>query len=186
MRTAIVVLALSIPAHARADVTWGVGLRSSAQALRAVDADTDSALAGGGLQVRFRFGRAWGLEVSAEELHGTAGDGAYRREACPVTVTGSYHFDLGAVDLYLLAGIGGTKDEVSYVDANGMTVDEEVEESHVHLGVGVEHLFGPVGLAAELRAIATWRRDADTAMPYAAVPPRSAGAQVNLIGTYYF
>lgn len=186
MRKALLAAMFLFPGVSRADVLWGLGLRTSAQAIRSFDTGDGTALAGGGLQLRFRFGATWGLEIAVEELRGNAADGAYRRESCPMTVTGSYHFDLGAVDFYLLAGIGGTKDEVSYVDAKGMTIEEDVRETHVHLGVGVERLFGPIGLAAELRGVAMWRKDADTTMPYAAVPAKAGGAELNLIGTYYF
>src|SRR5262249_49922334 len=182
-----VVLLLSTPALA--DVTFGLGLRADAESLRATSGDAEDqqdGLVGGGLHFRVRFGERWGLELSAEALHGERAAGAFQHDAYPVTLSGVYHFVTGTWDGYVLLGIGGTEDDVKLIDANAMTVEQKFHETHVTLGIGVERMFGHFGLGAELRAIALQRKDHDTALPGDAIPATSAGAMFNVAATYYF
>jgi len=180
-------LVLVFPAAARADgLAWGVGLRTTAQASKAFEGETVTSMVGGGIQVRFRFGRHWGLDVALEALRGQAAGGAYERKSTPLSVSATYHIDCGGVDVYLLSGLGGMTDKVSYLDANRMTIEEEVDLAQFHLGAGIEGRLGAFGLGAEVRAIALWRKKEDMASPYDAVPKSAGGGQVNLLATYYF
>jgi hypothetical protein len=170
-----------------------VGLRATSQSIAAEsNADNRLDLAGGGLHVRWRITRNWGLELSAEHIKAEKGDGAFVRESQPVTLSASYHFSRGILwDWYLLAGVGGTESEVTYRKSDGAMATETFAETHVHLGIGLERSFGPLAIGAELRAIGLARdNDQGDAPRYGEldgpVPVESSGAQLNLAVTYYF
>ena len=183
----VMLVVLCFPAAARAEgFEWGVGLRSTAQASKAFEGDTETSMVGGGLQVRFRFGPRWGLDVALEAMRGKSAGGAYERRSTPLSVTGTYRFDCGGVDFYLLSGIGGMTDKVTYLDVNRMEIEEEVDVAEFHVGAGIEGRLGAFGLGAEVRAMALWRNKEDMASPYDAVPKSAGGGQVNLVATYYF
>jgi hypothetical protein len=140
----------------------------------------------GGVQVRFRFGPRWGLDVALEAMQGKSAGGAYERTSIPLSVTGTYRFDCGGVDFYLLSGLGGMTDKVKYLDVNRMEIEEEVDVAEFHVGAGIEGRLGAFGLGAEVRAMALWRKKEDMASAYDAVPKSAGGGQVNLVATYYF
>ncbi|MBI4509361.1 MAG: outer membrane beta-barrel protein [Deltaproteobacteria bacterium] len=174
--------------------SFGLGVRTSGlQVAPEGSPDTTMQLQGGGFHVRYRWLPRWSFELSIEGLHGEAKNESFTRESLPVTVSAAYHVTpYGPLDLYLLFGLGGTQDEVTYKKADGTLATESFQEDHVHLGVGAEWHFGRWGVNAELRGVGLTR--SDTAMDgarYAGlasgpVPKDSSGAQGNLGLTYYF
>ncbi len=185
----VVASLLSTAGSARADHAWTVGLRATAQHL-APDAGDEAdtmELRGGGLQARWRFLPSWGLEVSLEALRGELAGGDFRRDSGALTVTAMWHpFGLVAWDFYVLAGIGGTGDTVTLRGAGDREIEQSFEQTHVHLGIGLEHLWRHWGLGIEVRAVGLARQDQDEARAGDAVPPSSAGAQWSLTLGYYF
>jgi Outer membrane protein beta-barrel domain len=180
-------LAFLLPHVASAQNTFGVGLRASAMSM-AADGDHENAEAmqGGGLQVRWRFARRWGLELTAEGLTHRVGE-VYERKAVPATLSVRFHiFPSSAWDLYGILGVGATHEEVLIHKSDGTEIEQTFEESHAHLGIGLERVFGPFGIAAELRAVAAAREDREAAQPYDAVPGESSGGMMNIAVTYYF
>jgi hypothetical protein len=188
MRTTAIlsaVWALATAGVARAE--WAVGLRTTAQHLRAdEDRGHEIDLAGGGVQVRWRFLRAWSAEITLEGLRGEIGDDV-AREGSLVTLTFAWHVMPGSPwDLYLLAGVGGARSEVTFESRGGAEVTQELEEGHVSLGIGLERRFGPVGIGVEVRAVGQGRNDDEDAAPHDAVPPGSVGGQGSVTASWYF
>lgn len=172
---------------------WGIGLRSTSLGVAPEDnPDQGLTLGGGGWQVRYRMSPRWSLELTLENVSARADTGAYERISSPVTLSGLWHLTPHRrLDWYLIFGVGGTADEVTYRRVDGSMASETFAETHVHLGVGVERQWRRVGLGAELRAVGLAREDEDGAgATYAGrngpIPVESSGTQFNLTFTYYF
>jgi hypothetical protein len=172
---------------AGAEGRLGVGLRTTTQHLRGPEDEADEIhMAGAGIQARFRFSRRFGVELSLEALRGELGEGT-RRQAGHLALALVWHLTPDRPwDLYLLAGLGGGRDEVVHGAASGGEVAEEHEQTLAQLGVGLERRWRRLGLGVELRGVALERKDAGEARPADAVPPRSRGAQGSLTLSYYF
>jgi hypothetical protein len=148
-------------------------------------------MGGGGLQARYRLNRRWELEVSVVGTHGERGSD-YLRDSSSLTLGALFHMRPGRRwDWYLLAGVGGTRDRVSFSKA-ASTAEEEFASGHFQLGAGVERRFRRFGIAAELRVIGSRRNDEELdAVSYTPgvdgpIPAESSGGQLNLLATYYF
>jgi hypothetical protein len=113
--------------------------------------------------------------------------GAFQRDSAALTVSIMWH-PLGPSewDLYFLGGLGGTGDTVTFSGAGGEELTQEFKQTHVHLGVGLEHLWRHFGLGVELRAVGMARQDEDEARAGDAVPPDSAGLMGSITAQYYF
>lgn len=167
---------------------FGIGLRTTSLAV-ADEADPKNkfGLGGGGLHVRFRLTQRWGLELTSETVTGQTKDGNFTRTANPVTLAAAYHLTPNRPwDFYLLLGLGSTAETVQIRE------NEQVfEESHVHLGVGLEHRFGSFGVGVELRAVGlSMQREEGDAKRYrdqvkGPIPTESSGSQLNVVATYY-
>jgi hypothetical protein len=167
---------------------FGIGLRTTSLAV-ADEANPDNkfGLGGGGLHVRFRLTERWGLELSSEEVSGETKDGHFKRTANPVTLSAAYHLTPKRPwDFYLLLGVGTTAEKVQIGER-----EQVFEESHVHLGAGLEHRFGSFGIGVELRAVGlSMNPDEGDAKRYrdfitGPIPADSSGSQLNLVATYY-
>lgn len=178
-------LVLGLAADARAE--WGVGLRTTAQHLASDDdLGNEIGLAGGGLQVRWRFARSFGLELTLEGLRGESGSDFVRKGSL-VTIGFAWHVIPDSPwDFYVLAGVGGAHSEVTLTSRSGAELVQEFDEAHVSLGIGLERRFGSFGVGVELRAVGQARSDEEDASPYDAVPPGSAGGQGSVTVSYYF
>jgi hypothetical protein len=199
MRKLVIGLLVLAPAVASAEGSrfgrgrWGIGLRTSAQSIENDGAEGDPMkLGGGGLHVRYRANPKWAFELTAEGLQATSESGAYDRHSAPVTISAIWHpSPERRWDWYLLAGLGGTTDEVTYRKVDGNMATETFEQAHVHFGVGVERRCGRLGLGVELRAIGLARDDEQAdGVRYEGmdgpVPQASSGSQLNFTATYYF
>jgi hypothetical protein len=177
-------LVLGTAAEARAD--WAVGLRTTAQHLAADDdRGHEIELAGGGVQVRWRFLPAWSAELSLEGLRGEIGDD-FQREGSLAMVAFAWHVTPRSPwDLYVIAGIGGAHSEVTLTGRDGAEIVQEFDEAHVSLGLGLERRFGPVGIGVELRVVGQGRDDEEASVRDA-VPPSSVGGQGSVTASWYF
>jgi hypothetical protein len=172
---------------------WGVGLRAVSQNL-SNDSDDDALhMGGGGLHVRWRFAPRWSAELSFEGLRADEHDGAYQRELSSSHLIFGYHFTpYRRWDWFLLAGIGGTDDTVTYRKADGTMAEETAEEVNFLLGAGVERRWTHFGLGVDLRAVGFARKDDeqpegyDPATDFRAIPSGQHAGQIDVHFTYYF
>jgi hypothetical protein len=176
---------------------WAVGLHGAALGLEPADAPEDKIeLAGHGLHARYRINARWEVELSAEKMLSNPDDSATSREARAVTLSALVHLTPHKQwAWYLIGGIGGTDERVSYLNAAGANVNAEIEHSHVHLGVGLERRFRRFGIGVQLRAVGmTLKHESDDdrsiqlEQPHqpGAIPEESSGAQLNVAAAYYF
>jgi outer membrane protein with beta-barrel domain len=190
MRATIIVALLLPAAAARADHTLSQGIRGTAQHIAPEGDENDAhgvSLGGGGVQVRWRMVPALSLEVSFEGLHGELANGNYVRDSGVVTLSALWHiFPHSDLDLYALLGVGGTSDDIRIVGAQSAMIEQKFEETHVHLGIGLERLWTHWGAGVELRAVGLARKDQDVARDQDAVPPGSSGIQGSMTLGYYF
>ncbi|MCB9561585.1 MAG: hypothetical protein H6709_09485 [Kofleriaceae bacterium] len=153
------------PAAAGWDGTrWGVSLRLGSLTLHpdaSPDATTD--YGGGGVQVRYRLGARWELEVTSDGY--SQPEDQDRSQVLSLATLGA-RFHLTPYrrwDWYLLAGVGGAR-EVS----RDMAPADAPAQGVVALGGGVERRFGHFGISAELRAVGVAAPDGgDVAAPVA-------------------
>jgi len=180
-------VAILFPALAVAD-EWGLGLRATGEQVQSHDDGSDAiGMAGGGLLVRWRLSERWGLELDLDGMSGKLAGGAFERKTSALGLTGSFHLTPGSRwDLYLLLGIGGVSDKVTFEDVMGQSVEQEFKETEVRLGVGLEYRWRHIGLGAEVAAVGLARNDGDAAVAGDAVPKTSGGGQWSLVFGYYF
>jgi hypothetical protein len=188
MRLAALPIVLLFAQPARAEHTFGLGLRGTAQRVAPEhDEDRAMSLGGAGLQARWRFLPWLGVELAFEALHGEAAGGAFVRDSSMLTISAMWHvFPRSDWDFYVVFGVGGTGDKVTLVGAQTVKIEQKFEESHVSLGVGLEHLWPHWGVGVELRGVGLQRKDKDEALAQDAVPPKSSGAQGTVVVGYYF
>lgn len=177
---------------------WGIGLRTTAQKIKPENYQGEQGenglkLGGAGITFRYRIAKKWTLELTSEKVDSEQLEATrYQRTSKPVTFTALWHMTpQRRWDWYLLLGVGGTEDEVTYRKVDGTTATEKFSEAHVHFGVGVERMWGKFGVGAELRAIGLARNDEEgDGVRYQGIdgpiPAESSGTQFNLTATYYF
>jgi hypothetical protein len=172
------------PAEAR---KWGVGIRSTSQSIVSeANVDEELQLEGGGIHIRYRLSQRWELELASEHVTAELGGGSFVRDSAPVTLSVLWHLTpQRSWDWYLIGGLGGTVDKASYRKVDGTTVEEVVDQSHVHFGVGLQKALGPIVLGAELRALGLSQEE-ESAATTSVIPVESSGSQLNLVATYYF
>jgi hypothetical protein len=185
MKKLALLLLLLVPNPAIAG-EWGLGLRALAERVEPEGGGANGIdMAGAGLIVRWRISGLFGLELGLDGVRGELDGGAYVRETSAATLAATFHLTpRSRWDLYLLAGLGAATDKVSFLDAGGMQVDEEIKETLLRLGGGVEFRWEHLGIGAELAGVAWFRNDPDG--PPATVPTRSGGGQFSLFASLYF
>ncbi len=190
--------ALAGTAHADwRDGQFGIGLRTSTENVGSANQQESNTLhmAGGGIQVRYRASARWSIELSTETMRSPtinkdAPDGMthYVREAKATTFDAFWHISPHRRwDWYLIVGLGGTNDAVTYDKVDGTKANATFHETHVHFGLGLEHACGHFGFGAELRMVGLSQKDDGKADAQGGlVPMNSSGAMFNLTATYYF
>jgi opacity protein-like surface antigen len=172
---------------------WGIGLRLTSMDVRSADnEDNEISLAGAGIHVRYLLASHWRAELTLEGVENDNEDElGYTRSSGMATLGMHYIFNpYDAWNVYGLAGIGRTSTEIIY-QGNASETVEKFEESHFHLGIGLERRFENLSLGAELRAVGLTRDDeAGDGEFYAGVdgpvPVESEGGQFNVQLTYNF
>jgi hypothetical protein len=178
----------SVAGSAASAGEWGLGLRATGEHVaRTSDEKGGIDMGGGALLVRWRMSGFFGLELSLGGTSGKQAGGAFERKTGAADLTAMFHLSPGSRwDFYLLAGIGAVTDKVNFIDASGVSAEQEFKETQGRLGLGLEYRFPHLGLGLEAAAVGRVRNDADHALDADAVPKESGGAQVNLVVGYYF
>jgi len=183
MKMLALVFVLLVPATAMAD-EWGLGLRALSERVNPSDGGPGGIdMGGAGILVRWRISALVGLELGIDGVHGQL-DG-YDRKTSSATLAATVHLNPESRwDIYLLAGIGGATDKITAVDADGMTVEDELKETLLRVGGGVEFRWEHIGVGAELAGVAFFLQNPETSSGL--VPSKSGGGQLSLFGTFYF
>jgi hypothetical protein len=184
---AVLLVAVLLPATALAD-EWGVGLRATGERVDPKDDGPNGiGMGGGGLLVRWRISRRFGLELGVDGVTGKLADGAFERKTSSAQLAATFHLTPGSRwDFYLLLGVGGATDRVTFVDASGAEMEQEFKETVLRLGGGLEYRWEHLGIGAEVAAVGMARNDSDAALAGDAVPRESGGGQWSVVATYYF
>ncbi len=179
--------ALLLPATAAAD-EWGVGLRATGERVDPKDdAPNGIGMGGGGLYVRWRISRRFGLELGLDGVSGKLADGAYERKTSSAQLAATFHLTPGSRwDLYLLLGVGGATDKVTFTDATGAQMEQEFKETLLRVGGGLEYRWEHLGIGAEVAAVGYARNDSDQVVAGDAVPKEAGGGQWTVAVSWYF
>jgi hypothetical protein len=138
MKTLCLFFLLLLPTTAIAD-EWGVGLRALSERVNPSDGIGGAGIdmGGAGLLLRWRISSFFGLELGIDGVRGEI-DGTERKTST-ASLAATFHLNpQSRWDIYLLAGVGAGTDKISFADDSGMQIEEELKESLVRVGAGLE------------------------------------------------